>query len=339
MPEPMPTPAFQLRGSRVGSHFIDLYRTCPMKWFNSYIRPHPSEGGAGLESVRTSPALLFGWAMHEALADYYRSGWQDGRYNVESAVKMGQLALHHRSKEFDDVDQLQAECIRLDGLMRKYHDFYGPGGVVVDYPNLRIAVDPEGEPLIEREFECELGYENYHITSRFDGVCWFNGYLYILEHKTTAASRLGRLFQQMGMNTQASCQAFILRHAFNDWPINGILVNALVKDRSSRSKEPPFSRNIASRSAADLEKFRVDTIRTLRHIEQDVQEYNRLVDSGMEVDDAARMVFQYHPKACVEFSACSFLPMCKAPGYESAMAGRFRSRAKTFDWTPMGMEE
>lgn len=316
--------------SRFGSHFLNLWRACPMKWYRQYLMPHP-DGGNGLEPRTTHSALFMGSAVHEGLAVYYATGAKDGKYDLDRAVSEIETRMAQRRDELsgEDYSTIVAEAVQM---LRRYHDWYGPGGVMPDYPNLQIVSDDLG-PVLEREYAIDLG-GGYTFTARIDGLCKFNGYTNILEHKTVRAAGLTRLFNEMGTNLQATGQMFVLKSAYPDLNVGGVLVNALVKDRAVRSGKPPFDRTLVSRTSFELAKFHNDALLTLRQIEDARGEWKRLLDEGLTPDEASRRVFVMNTQECVRFRACDYFGICKALGYESRGLGNYRVRTKPADTQP-----
>lgn len=312
--------------SEFGSHFITTFRDCPMKWYNSYRRPHPTiEGGVGLDFTFTPVPLMVGWLTHQGLESYYRSGWQDGAYDLELAFEAVESGVANRAAEFQSPE-MREDCIaQTRALLTTYHDWYGPGGASPDWPNLKVLHDNEGSPLIEREFRIDMGYGGYVYTARLDTVVEFSGYVYALEHKTTAASAVGRLFQRMSMDTQATGQAFLLDQLFETTkPKQGILINALVK-RVARGK-PPCLRHPVNYTQAHFKKFRLDVISTLQKIDEACEKYEDLLNGGMDHNEAASQVFVQHTGQCVGFGPCTFLPICQNIGSEDSMATNLRAK-------------
>ena len=193
----------------------------------------------------------------------------------------------------------------------------------MNYLRLSIAAI-DGKPLIEQEFEVELGYRDYMYTGRLDAICLWDSRIYSFEHKTTSASYAGRLIQDMAINTQVTGQCFLLANCIPELDPQGVLINLLIK--GTAKGKPPCRRDLSSRTPARLEKFRTDVVKTLKHIEEDMEEYNACLSQGMETDEAARQAFVQNTTKCVDFSPCTFYSMCRNPGKEDALATAFRPR-------------
>jgi len=215
-------------------------------------------------------------------------------------------------------------------LLDGYDGYWGPNGAMCDWPEFKVVADPQGLPLIEREYEISLGYKDYAFTSRIDLVVEARTYLGTLEHKTSSARGVPKLIKTGPTDLQLTGQYFCLRCAHPEMPLNAVWVNVLVKDRGSKSKLAPFERQPFSRSPEHLDKFRVDVIRTLHEVETHVEEYRSLVNGGgMDPFEAARVVFVQNTTQCFIFRACDYHNPCWAPGKEVALLGDFMPNSRS----------
>jgi len=328
------TPAAPLGPSRFGSHFLGEFRTCPARHYFSHLAPHAdSETSRGLQTFTTSSPLLVGAAVHEGLAAWYRSrcahGADSGLPDLDGAIAAAEAHFTLRRAEFVDDETFVADLALTTRLLREYHEYYGPNGLTPEYPDLRVVCDNAG-PVIERELSLDLG-DGHEFTARLDALVTYHGRTYTLEHKTTSAQGLSKLFTSMGMSTQALGQHTIL-HSLGD-PLlrpEGVLVNALVKNRSAKSGRPPFERQIVTFDTnMDGWKFRQDAIRTLGQIKAAKAEYTMLVDGADDPYDAARWVYEQRGRstgACFSFSRCPYLDLCRSPGRELTLTRSFKPR-------------
>jgi hypothetical protein len=329
-PERIATP---LGPSRTGSHFLGQFRECPAKHFYANHAPHPEATDShGFTTWTTSSPLLVGSGVHEGLATLYRSrcitGEDNGLWDQDAAIAAIETHFAERRSEFATDDQYTEDLAMATRILREYHDFYGPGGLLYEWPDLKVVIDAQG-PVIEREVELDLG-GGFVFTARLDGLVTYHGRRYTFEHKTTAASSLGRLFISMAMNTQALGQHTILHANYPDLGPEGVLVNALVKNRAKSSTRPNFERQIVTfDTGPDTQKFLVDARRTLREIRNAAAEYNIGVASGHEPFQIARRVYEQRGRstgACFAYSRCPYLDLCRAPGREAVVARSFKPR-------------
>jgi len=304
-----------------------------MKWYNQFLRPHPGGEGHGLETFFTPAPLMVGWLTHEGLAQYYRSGASTGEYLLEEGVRAVNSGAAARAKEFQSEQDRDDAVSQSIVLLNNYHLWYTGGSGELDYPRLKIAQHPTtGLPMVEQDFEVDLGYRGYIYTGRLDAICTWDDRIYSLEHKTTTASYASRLIQDMHINTQVTGQCFLLDSCIPELDPQGVLINLIVK-RVAKGKAP-CRRDISSRTPARLEKFRTDIVKTLRQIEEDKEQYEDLLKAGMEPDEAARQSFLENTSKCVDFSPCTFYSMCRNPGKEGALSTSFRPRTITKEEFP-----
>tara|TARA_Y100000310_G_scaffold2787_1_gene3617 strand:- start:9 stop:1142 length:1134 start_codon:yes stop_codon:yes gene_type:complete len=324
------------KGTRFGWSFIKLYKTCEMRWFNQYLRPHPA-GGTGTEATTISKPLYVGDLFHHGVEHWYLSGWEDGSYDVDCAISALRDRAKERQPEVPDTDWADWTG-QAEDLLLHYHQFYGPGGLQPEYPQYQVACDNNGEPLIEREFVMDMGYpyqhntgdtaQNYVFTSRIDACMMFNNNLIALETKTVDTSRVSRLMLQFQVDGQCSGEIWLLRSAFPEVDNAGLHLNMIVK-RAGKGKDP-FRREPYHRSDIDLEAFRISTVRTLRRIDNAIGEYTGLIDKGVEIDEAARRVFDSYPDgfSCSGNFACDYLFSCMSRGHETSWF-RMHSKARS----------
>ncbi len=306
--------------SRTGIHYMKEWRSCPIKWFNKFARPHPS-GGLGLRSKDMTKPLVLGVCVHDGLEAYYHSGIRCGKdsciRDVELAVRTAQAKL--ATFDLADFPEIREACFaESEKLIRSYHDFWGPGGINDDTTELRVVCDSSG-PIIEREYEIDLG-NGYSYTCRVDLVVEQWEQCYVMEHKTCGVYGLWSLVRRFNLDAQATGECLVLSDKLGDKPVNGVMLNALVKERGPNSKVPPFHREPIPRSDLQLEKFEDDARSTLIDIDQHMYLYNELVDKGVSVDSAARKVFPGHGTSnghCQAWNRpCEYTDLCQHPGYE-----------------------
>ena len=78
-----------------------------------------------------------------------------------------------------------------------------------DYPDIRVAGDGLGQPLVEREFVCNLGYQDYIYSMRADLIVYHRGFLKCMEHKTSVAGFVGQRLKSSQWDSQMTGQAWI----------------------------------------------------------------------------------------------------------------------------------
>jgi hypothetical protein len=309
--------------TRFGWSYLSDFKVCPYRWWLRNHRPHPS-GGTGLEPLTTASPLLIGSATHEGLAAWYKSGWKGGEdtgaRDLDAAIESARTHFAKRRSEFATTDDFDDGWATTSRLIQSYHAWFGPVGPEPDFPLTRVMGGPDGEPLVEREFQLDLGYGGHVLTARFDLVAHSFGHPSVFEHKTSAATGVGRLIDRMSIGGQPSAQLLILGSYLGDAG-GDVTINILVKNRGSKSNLAPFVRHPTGRTPEELDRFRRDAVRTLKRIDDSLGEWHQLMASGMDSDEAALVAFDGSPdtQACVGFSRCSFYGPCKSTGYQSHM--------------------
>ena len=313
-------------GSRFGWSYVQTASDCPTKWYLRNLAPWPGSGVAvdpfakklfmpgvegplpvGMESQRFAPALDIGTRFHSGVEAFYRSGLSGGKdtgvRSVNDALDACAAGLAEDASEPEQ--EAVADALRL---LRNYLAFYGQD------PDVEVYMFPDGQPGVEAELWLDLGYSGYQFTSRLDLIYRKAGYLWSMEHKTTAASAYGKLISRFSIDGQVTGQFLQLQSHLTDEPIGGVTLNAAVKDRAAKSTLPQFGRRDYSRTPAQLEKFRLDIVRKLKQIDQWVEEWMDLVAKGMDFNDAALAVFDGTPNGtqCVGMGfSCEFLELCQ----------------------------
>ena len=330
-------------GSLFGSSYINLASKCWKKWFNTYYRPITSSerGGEvvarGIAPIQTSAALLSGRVFHEGLAAYYVSGCRDGEdtgeYDVERALEVAQLVHLNAKKhgEYQDDSAAEEDWLLNKNMLLGYADFFGPRAPSQDYPNIRIACDGNGQPLVEREFKMALDYGDYVYSCKYDAIVHHRGFLKAMEHKTSAAGFVGNRIKTSQFDAQITGECAILADQFPDDPIHGVLMNVVVKKRSVNSKFDPAERESTTRTQTQLEYFRLSTVSLLAEIDHRVGEFERELEKGTPLELAAQVWFPDHGTRsgeCMSYNyPCTFAAICQLPGRERATLTGFRPRS------------
>jgi hypothetical protein len=305
-----------------GSHFLGTWAQCERKGYLQYRAPHP-RGGEGLQPTHRSANLLFGAAIHEGMAAYYQSGWKDGQYDYTAGLDAF-VASMTRECELWRTPEQYADFHALGlHMLRAYHEWYGPGGISPEYPEIRVATDSEGLPIIEREYVYEVSPSQV-FTSRVDLAVMRGDWLCLMEHKTTKRTSLSSLLQSCRFDSQFTGEYLVLSQLMGSAPIQGIIINALVKDATPRGKVPPFVRDYVYRPNTMVEQFQHDLANQLSYIDQLNDTYDSRVAEGVDPWEAARRTYPargMHNGLCVRFNEpCPYLELCLAMPHEGAVA-------------------
>ncbi len=313
----LPTPD-RPGGSKVGSHFIQTFRSCQMRWFYGWLAPHPT-GGLGLEEVHVGMPLLVGLEVHEGLAALYLT--DDDEESIKALLEAN---FQHTDRYWTKEDKFKSRDQGL-ALLNSYFEAYDPD-------DLQVVIGHNSKPLVEVELEIDLGYQGYFYTARLDTYVHdkFSHY-YPLEHKTVDVGRKSTLAKEMDLSTQATGQIFLATHLLPEMPPTGLIVNMLVK-RAAKAATPEEKnlRHHTYRTPQDLEKFRLDITSTLQTLDNAIGYYLDLVKNGMEPYQASRQAFVMQGgKDC---SWCQFRTLCLNPETIREFTRGFRARSTSDDY-------
>ncbi len=305
-------------GSRIGWSALSQFQECEWSYFLSNILPHP-KGGFGI-SQGDARALWIGAMFHSAMQAWFLSAPETGQYSMDAALAGLEAAVREDGLRERDSDKAAEWESDVSQLFRRYALECGPAGPDPDRDRFRVAFDADG-PLVEREFEVDLGYNGYYYTTRIDLVAWdaiTPNQLLVVEHKTCDVSRAGSALRGYALDPQLSGETLAVSAA---WERGVVPVVNMVKKRAAakatcRAWEP------MPRSPVDLEKFRIDVVRRLKRMDERVEEYKSLVESGVPALEAGSMVFDGSPKGKVcadQGRQCAFYDMCYRKSIRSSL--------------------
>lgn len=296
-------------GSRIGWSALSQFAECEFNWFLSYVVPHPKGGfGIGQGDAR---ALWVGAMFHEAMKAWFLSAPETAQYSLDAALSALETSVRENGLRERDPDRAAEWESETAQLFRRYALECGPTGADPDGDRFRVAFDAEG-PLVEREFEVDLGYNGYYYTTRIDLVAWdaaTPNQLLVVEHKTCDVSRAGSALRGYALDPQLSGETLAVAAA---WQRPVVPVINMVKKRAAQ-KNPCRAWEPMPRSQVDLEKFRIDVVRRLKRMDEKVEEYKELVARGVPALEAGSMVFDGSPKGKVcadQGRQCAFYDAC-----------------------------
>jgi hypothetical protein len=220
----------------------------------------------------------------------------------------------------------------LEPMLRAYHDRYGPRSQTPDWPEIRVAHDANGEPIIEREFKAQLA-PGYVYTCRVDGVVYHRGHLKVMEHKTVSPYGMRPRRATLSSDSQFTGEYWILQELFPEQQIAGVLVNMVIKNRSGTSKFDVAERETTTRSVGQIESWRLSSIAILKQIEEATKAYdNWPADSRADQMLRAQTLFPDNGTRtgqCFAYnSECPHLALCQLAGMEHKALASFRPRIK-----------
>ncbi|KKK50974.1 hypothetical protein LCGC14_3119650, partial [marine sediment metagenome] len=271
-------------------------------------------------------------ALHEGLEEWYQSRCRDGEdtgeANIERALEAANTYWGQRAGELEDPDLLKPAMDETSLILRRYHDWYGPGGKTPEYPQLKVLFDDAGEPMIERYFEVKLpGMDPY--TVRTDLIAQYNQFIVGVDHKSSKASWVKQLLLMAQMDAQFTGELAGLREETN-LPLNGILINVLVKDRKTG---PPFERELVNRTDAEIEVFKHHVAHDFDLVDRFRAEYERLLTTGVDNDTAFNLAYPQWGKVTGHCTAyyrrCEYWGLCQTATVSGTMIeSTYRPRSK-----------
>jgi len=337
-------PATSLEGGTpIGSSYLRAYHECPYKFFNQYIRPVGELEDhllmIGIKARWQAPPLSAGSMFHSFMEELYHSRCKDGEDTGEWDIDRAMAVLRVVQLELKDGYQKEAEynkdCIKIDTACREYVDYYGPtvSSRNPEWPRYQVVFDGEGEPIIERQFKIDLGYNDYYITIQPDLIMTRDGYLITRDHKTAAKGWGPGRAANIDTDAQFTMEYMVLSELFPEEAITGAEVNVIQTGYVPGNKVKDFERfirNTTTRSLADIASFKADTIDLLEKIDTAVANFEDLWETTGDLELAAGLAFPRHGMridACHTFRRpCDFIDLCVHKGNIGNNLGSFRPR-------------
>lgn len=331
-------------GSRIGNSYLSEFEVCPRRWFYLYGFPtglredgrlaDPSQpvNHIGL-STEKGLALHAGTAFHEAVEVWMRSGCRDGEDTGEYQLEPALAAISTvfaRVRDPIDPLQLRAEHDSMQALFTGYHETFGPGGQLQDWPNIRVACDDSGEPMLEREYEIQLA-PGWVFTCRPDAFIYENTYLKVMEHKTSSVFYAKGKLLSMHYETQPTAELYTLTSLYPDRALDGVLVNVVMKDRGKKSSKYAVAERVSiQRGVEDFDSFRSEALTTLEAIADSMATFDSRLHDGQTWVEAALATFPERGRRterCYKFNReCEFYTLCMGKGAEMNYVRQFRTR-------------
>lgn len=326
-------------GTRFGHHYLKTFEDCPQLFFNQYVRPIERDGVKyrGISAKKTARPLLSGGLFHEGLAAWYLSGCRDGEdtgeRDIEAALEVAKGFWEKIQGEYEGgPDGAEEDWIEISALLRQYHDHHGPDGAS-EYPDLRIAHDGAGVPLVERAFELSMGYpadNPYIYTVRVDAIierC--PGFRQIFEHKTSNYRWVSTRIKTIHTDAQFTGEFAALQALCPDDPLNGILVNVIAKGRGPRSSVALTTRETTTRSPGVMRAWRKTVVKTLIDIDEAVAGFDGVMAQGVDLEQAAEWYFPLRGTRtghCWSYNRlCGFASLCERDNIKGEL-GEFKPR-------------
>lgn len=241
----------QRRESPSGLHFYTLYADNARHWYLKYI--------LGLVPRYTKPALIFGGAMHEAMAAFYQN-IKDPKAD-EMLFDAFCKELNERKDEYEDPNQYQTDEQRgLSMLGCWYHDIGQYDGD--DYEILEV----------EKQYETPLGPDDCFVfTARPDRALRSrkDGKVYVDDTKTTGWS-LSKAIESHKRDSQMTSYIWTLRKHHPDWDLQGGRFDALFQ-RGATGKPQARRSEVIYRTEQELRLWEIQFVGLIIEVSQKVK--------------------------------------------------------------------
>ena len=250
---------------KIDNYALTMFQACPTK-FDLRILQHYT-------SRRKSAALGFGGAFHAGLAEWYRTG---SRQAMLGAVQK----CWPDGMPVDDYRTLQ-KCVEvLLAYVKEYpaetfQVIQGPNGPLVEVAftlptGLYLSCFNCGASLGRWNGEypalcghCGQPLEEIEYGGIFDLLVEFSGQVFVVDHKTTSQMGAG-FFNQFRPNNQMTGYVWG-GGELSGKRVGGAFINAICVLKSSPVK---FARQITSRTAHEIEEWKVSVVRTCEQIQE-----------------------------------------------------------------------
>ena len=300
-------------GDHFSSSYLQLYDACPRKWFNRYYRPkdEDEEERTGLDTHETPLPFITGSLFHEGLETYYRSGCKKGKDTGKYDVVK---ALARVDKIKDEMPWYSDETKDQEvALVKKMLGQYAMEQCQ-DFPEIQVKCDSTGDPIVERQFAHKIGYSDHIFTCIPDMIIEHNGFLKVMEHKTSSPSFAAGRVRSIGMDAQITGELWTIMQEFPGDPIDGVMINVIKKGHKTGRM---VIRDTAKRTEIQMERWRLATIDSLKRLDDAIDRFETFRDTGMEIEPAADIAFPLlgiRTNTCYAyFKECEFMDLCKAP--------------------------
>jgi hypothetical protein len=268
------------------------------------------------------------------LAAWYLSGCRDGEdtgeYSLDMAMAAGEAAYKRLAGDYESLEVAEKEWEIIKPMIVAYHDWVGPGGEAQDYPSIRVFCDGEGKPLVERAWACMLT-DGYIFTCRTDLIIYKRGIISTMDHKTSSVWGVKERKRSICWDPQFTGQYWVLTELFPGQTINGVEMNILPKERTKNSQFKACEREGTTRNPGQLERWRQTTINTLFSIDEAVNRFDRMMETGnFSLEYMANMCFPDRGTRngrCGAYGGCEYWDLCRMAGMEERMMSGYRVRS------------
>jgi hypothetical protein len=264
--------------SESGFHFISDYQRCNKYFYWRYVKK--------LVSKYPATALLFGRAIHETLAEWFKT----------------------MAVDIIPIFKTQMELIKDEFAEEAWYDEKMTDGLAM-LESFLFNVPRTWQPIaIEEPVETLIPVTggSVKLTGRVDLVVKNDGMVYIVDHKTTGWG-LASLCQSLSVSDQATCYLLLWNQSHSlDLQANGVIFNIMRKNKSVVE----CKQHLVMKTTDDLRRFRGDASYLLSEI--------------MRKTTTPDQCFPMNTGSCFNFNKpCPYLDLCKGIPYEALIGSQY----------------
>ena len=266
------------RESWCGFSFLNSYQTCNWKFYIRYI--------LGIASPFTAPPLLFGGAIHESKAVWYKTGSEN------KTLRALQRSIEERETEYQNPEGSDSDILYGELLMRAWIQEWGKD-------------DFKFYDILSVEEPCNAILPNgYKISMRSDVILRSkqDGRTILGETKTT---RFSVAVTEAGVQNsdQITLYLWVLRKAHPEWDIEACMADIMYQNHGV-VKCPRT--DLIFRTQADFLHFELQTVTLLSEISQKIRALNDFPHAQLFPRHAA-------PGVCTSFNRpCEYQDICRS---------------------------
>lgn len=262
---------------------LDLFRTCPRKYYYSMV--------LGKTSPRSNVDLIFGTLIHQTL-EHFDKLVATGTPRDEALHKTVRLALELSGERqngawvpWESYDSKKNRRNLIRSIIW-YVEHYAEDG-------LETLILPDGRPAVELSFRFELPeLDGYFYCGHIDRIVLWNDKPHVLDRKTTRSTLSTHYFDNFSPDGQMSGYSLAASLFIEDAAAGVIIDGIEVAVGFSR-----FARGIAPRSPEILNEFLANTVFWIK-----------LAAACAEADN-----WPMNESGCSKYGGCLYREVCRQP--------------------------
>jgi len=233
------------RESPAGFHYFFSYWSNPRNFYLHYV--------LGLKPKYTAPPLVFGAAIHEAIAEYFLKG------DIDQAIEVFQDEMTFRKEEYEHQDKWQEDFDRGPLMISDWYETWG-------------EFDAEEHEILEVEkpYGFWIGPDNaFYFTVRPDRVKKNKrtGVIRPFDTKTTGYS-VTKAIQQVESEDQITGYIWALNREHPEWKVKDAVADIMYQ---RKSKTESVRSDPIYRTQLDQKIFELNIVGTIIEVTQKVK--------------------------------------------------------------------